>query len=376
MKKWTTATVTIFLIMTLATPLNAATPKAGAKCTKVGATATASGKKFTCIKSGKKLVWNKGVVIKAPQPIATPTATSSTYPTSTPTQPSAPLTEAEIAYNSIVAYYNASPVPEFELIKVIHPSVTQASADRIIARYEKAVKFWRDGFAVRKISVIVGNNDNLLWIKEKLELATNYKFDDWYRNFSAGLPVRRCSTYNAGSYGLDKNGYFLQSFTLYPADCATEEPQDGNYRTTIEHELTHAAQSAITGNRIQLFPCWFKEGQASYYSSVLGNTSSYASMKSSLSFQTRFLRNVDPRQRLKQLDEAYDNFACGQDGGYALGALAVQQLVIKYSHAKILDFMVNTAASRNWRKSFEETFGQSFEAFVDNLENDALVTNL
>ena len=69
--------------------------KAGAKCTKAGATATASGKKFLCIKSGKKLVWNKGVAIKAaPKPELnpvikpvepTPTATSSPTPTPTPT---------------------------------------------------------------------------------------------------------------------------------------------------------------------------------------------------------------------------------------------------------------------------------------------------
>jgi hypothetical protein len=38
--------------------------KAGGKCTKAGATSTSAGKKFTCIKSGGKLVWNKGVTIK------------------------------------------------------------------------------------------------------------------------------------------------------------------------------------------------------------------------------------------------------------------------------------------------------------------------
>jgi hypothetical protein len=38
--------------------------KAGAKCKKAGMTATVSGKKFTCIKSGGKLVWNRGVKIK------------------------------------------------------------------------------------------------------------------------------------------------------------------------------------------------------------------------------------------------------------------------------------------------------------------------
>jgi hypothetical protein len=38
--------------------------KTGVKCKKVGTITTVSGKKFTCIKSRGKLVWNKGVTIK------------------------------------------------------------------------------------------------------------------------------------------------------------------------------------------------------------------------------------------------------------------------------------------------------------------------
>ena len=45
------------------TPVHALT-KAGAKCSKAGATSTSAGKKYTCIKSGKSLVWNKGVTVK------------------------------------------------------------------------------------------------------------------------------------------------------------------------------------------------------------------------------------------------------------------------------------------------------------------------
>ena len=45
-------------------PANAATAKAGAKCGKHKATSTVKGMKHTCIKSGGKLVWNKGVAIK------------------------------------------------------------------------------------------------------------------------------------------------------------------------------------------------------------------------------------------------------------------------------------------------------------------------
>lgn len=61
---------------------HAATPKSGSSCSKVGLTQTYAGKKFTCIKLGKKLVWDKGVsVISAtkviPTPISTPNNSSS-----------------------------------------------------------------------------------------------------------------------------------------------------------------------------------------------------------------------------------------------------------------------------------------------------------
>ena len=62
-----------------------AAPKAGASCSKAGAISIVSGKKFTCIKVGKKLVWDKGVLQKpvskpTPQPSKSPTALI--YPTS------------------------------------------------------------------------------------------------------------------------------------------------------------------------------------------------------------------------------------------------------------------------------------------------------
>jgi len=57
--------LTLLLAVTLlgVTPVHALT-KAGAKCSKAGATSTSAGKKYTCIKSGKNLVWNKGVSVK------------------------------------------------------------------------------------------------------------------------------------------------------------------------------------------------------------------------------------------------------------------------------------------------------------------------
>jgi len=45
-------------------PASATAVKAGAKCSKHKATTTVKGMKYTCIKSGNKLVWSKGVSVK------------------------------------------------------------------------------------------------------------------------------------------------------------------------------------------------------------------------------------------------------------------------------------------------------------------------
>ena len=61
MKKLIIVVLTISLIGT--TPVYA-TSKAGLKCTKLNATTIVGSIKYTCIKSGNKLLWNKGVSIK------------------------------------------------------------------------------------------------------------------------------------------------------------------------------------------------------------------------------------------------------------------------------------------------------------------------
>jgi hypothetical protein len=149
--------VAIILLLTLATPVQAATVKAGAKCTKAGATATASGKKFICIKSGKKLVWNKGVAVKAapkpdlnpvfkpvepiptPRPVATPTPTPS--PTPTPTAKTlTPLEKlnADIYQRYVVAQKNIS--PSFNFVRC--PNANKEMAEITEKAYIDAYAFY------------------------------------------------------------------------------------------------------------------------------------------------------------------------------------------------------------------------------------------
>ena len=76
------------------------TPKPGVSCIKIGITKDYKGKTYKCIKSGKKLVWNKGVVIKRAAPAVTPTPTPT--PVVTPT-PSATATATSSATPTVIA---------------------------------------------------------------------------------------------------------------------------------------------------------------------------------------------------------------------------------------------------------------------------------
>ena len=75
----------------LAAPSNAAAPVTGKPCTKLGATTLYQFKNYTCIKSGKKLVWSKPVAVTPiapkPTPTPTPTPTPGPQPPTTPTTP-------------------------------------------------------------------------------------------------------------------------------------------------------------------------------------------------------------------------------------------------------------------------------------------------
>ena len=78
MRKAISQTLALTLILSLAGTsfIAHAAVKAGSSCSKAGTTSVSGGKKFTCVKSGKKLVWDKGVFV----PVAKPAPSASAKP--------------------------------------------------------------------------------------------------------------------------------------------------------------------------------------------------------------------------------------------------------------------------------------------------------
>lgn len=77
--------LSLLLIFSLTPAYSASPPKAGSTCSKEGVTKIYKGKKFTCIKSGKRLAWNRGVDIKSAAPVFTPTPSPTSKTTPSPT---------------------------------------------------------------------------------------------------------------------------------------------------------------------------------------------------------------------------------------------------------------------------------------------------
>ena len=78
----------LFIVTTtlLFNSISYASVKTGAVCSKLGATAIVSGKKYTCIKSGKKLIWDKGALLPKIIPtVSVPAVETKPLPEPSPT---------------------------------------------------------------------------------------------------------------------------------------------------------------------------------------------------------------------------------------------------------------------------------------------------
>ena len=117
MKKSLAVVVLALLLSAVSAPGSFASVKAGATCKKAGVKSISAGKQFTCVKKSGKLIWNKGVAVKASaKPSVKASATATTRPTtSASAAPSAtaptttkPSTAATVAAGYTMAQVKAN----------------------------------------------------------------------------------------------------------------------------------------------------------------------------------------------------------------------------------------------------------------------------
>ena len=121
------------LLVVTSSPLggaNAASPKAGGKCTKLNQKVKVSKQNFQCSRSGKKLVWVK-IMSPAPTPRKTVTPKSSKSPSPTPTSsPSQTTSSPETVISETLSNLPSlpSPTPTPTASEAKNPTSTSSTA--------------------------------------------------------------------------------------------------------------------------------------------------------------------------------------------------------------------------------------------------------
>jgi hypothetical protein len=295
MKKWLGSFVAMALILA---PVNAiAAVKAGDLCKKAGSTTTANGKKFTCIKSGKKLVWNKGVAIAKPKPLATPVATPtpivSPTPSPTPTVyvPPTPITTPtpapivekaptgfadlvenyrgipEVVWNEAQKLAKAGTVKSSFTIEIgPNTKIQQGLGDPRIY-LEQASRLWSKFDQPQLTRVFVYNFQDLAWAQQKNSALGGswFKPEDLAGNCSS---PSSCGAFGGAYRGVGQIFFGVPIRDYFPFNL-------GFVRGTYVHEFSHvvqysqfASQPALNGYPIM--PCWFSEGQPQVPGTSLG----------------------------------------------------------------------------------------------------------
>jgi hypothetical protein len=289
MKKVLAALITgaLFLL-----PISAvAAVKAGDACKKAGSTAIANGKKFTCIKSGKKLIWNKGVAVAKQKPTPTPTPTATPEPTPTaqptvlPTPTSTPIIEkAPTSFADLVENYRGVPevvwkeaqslaergsVKSSFTIEMGPNTKLQQGLDDPRTYLERASRLWSNFDQAQSTKVFLFSFPDLNWVQQKNTALGGSWFrpEDLSGNCSS---PSSCGAFGGAYRGVGQIFMGIPIRDYFPFNL-------GFVRGTYVHEFSHVVQysqfaSQPTLNGYSSLPCWFSEGQPQVPGQALGFT--------------------------------------------------------------------------------------------------------
>jgi hypothetical protein len=247
------------VLLTNLSPASSAV-KPGDACKKLGQTSTSNGYKFSCVKSGKKLVWSKGVKLPTPKPIASPSAVATPSPsavaTPTPT-PSVtvkkPLTPDTLDYKEVylasraeVSKYVANGFTNdgainFQVGENVEPWRVEIAKNEI----NSAVKLWSSFFKPTSMTIIWYSSKDIDWAKAKYEAAGGNPA--WASGFS-GCSAQYCGNASAS----------LMGGTKFLFEQGLEFKDQGLWnRATAAHEYTHLAQFGLSNpTSLNSMPWW------------------------------------------------------------------------------------------------------------------------
>ena len=381
------------LLLSLAAPVQAANPKAGAKCTKAGATATSAGKKFTCIKSGNKLVWNKGIAIKAaPKPNLnpifkpvepTPKPETSSSPTPAPTQAAVPIppTRREKALAEIKRIYdsNSNYLPA---VKYIFSSDAPPNfAEMLKEVIPLASRFWSSEFTpTTEFPIFLGSPASVEWVNDEMK-RYGHEIQIWTRE----TIIKQGEKASRGDVVNNSRGAVTYYVIGKEADRSIKTGNELLMRGFVAHEYVHAVAVSIIGDRQKGIPGWSVEGSANFYGFAIAALMAEQPNAAMKKVNTENLRRSFYEQgalipHSLNKDELFKAVITSEKGGggdgttcaepkilcYTAGALFTEVLVADHGHSKFVEWW-KLSRKKNWEVAFEEVYGIQIDKWYEEV---------
>ncbi len=382
--------VALIIPMVLVASNSYAAVKAGSSCSKAGIKSVSAGKTFTCVKIGKKLVWNKGVFIPVAKPLPAPTASPSAATTASPVPQEEPKENSKAERYEVVSIddlkaknvYDRSRQEIYDAIEKsnyvntflnfnIGPNQIPAAVSTEKDSINKAAKLWSNIYQPKEqLEVLFYNFTDLDWAKNK------YKQISGAETFYSASSCSRsyCGNASAGRTG---NGPWVY-----------EQGLGGTLwnRSTSAHEYTHLAQTSGNADYWNIAPLWMVEGMAQFYGEAVGYFPFDSNLKTRGEMHRQFagdykginqgevkvlLGKNDPSS-VKTLMQSieFPNPRHSQSltgASYLFGSYATEVLVAVYGHSSIEKFIKSFANSTDWKVNFNKSFGITVDDFYIKL---------
>ena len=360
--------------------------KAGTTCNTKGQIKTVSGYKYNCIKSGKKLVWSKGVKVAVK---GTPTPTPAPTPTPTPTiKPVAPssLKDLQARLDGIIygAWLKASEkisnsATTLGITEILVGPNTVEDDSNTLATLNLASKLFEGFPQVKNLYIIKFSKTDIDWAQKQYELLRP-------NNFSANIALSRCSGSsgcNGAAAGINSDGAGV-IIMGQGGNYSGEAPIDGGSRAqngqVAAHEYIHTIQmfnascrggSGCYGNA----PQWLLEGGAEWSATVArfsGNFDNFLKFRNAvLSSQYSQSSSIYTSDYINLYLNPNPIFLPNQDNwvywskfnqwdAYALGFMVSEILVNIKGIDSYMKLYNDVGAGKSFGEAFQGIFGLSW----------------
>ena len=346
------------------TAYSATPPKSGAVCSKLGKTQIYKGLKFTCIKSGKKLMWNKGEAIKKVAAASDPTPSSTPIPAASPSP--SPSVSASLSPRTKVAevilenwkLWRLKAAQNYKPLQIIvEPGYNSAwLTEPIGAANILIATFIGNGYPLLQDPIaIFGDSD--AWLQKTGE---EFKCGGKIPDQPLGI---YCGRVQAGY------GYFvlnLPSNEVFTNDRKLTPKQVGALNYSVAHDVatmfelqSQYGDKKYDGTKYQI-PAWIREGFVQLFASLAVRESSqsrkeHAEILIDSELLDPFPRNLCTRtlQDFESKDRNWGNSCASSQNLYAVELLAARHGGLD----ALFKFVSLYGKTDNWTQSFKDAFG-------------------